>query len=310
MLLQNDTFWSQYPFRQGGGAAAGLGSSSMVSFDSAGKITLNRYAGDAGLSKWCGWPIGYCGSYALIQPPHTGGLAVPVSIAGTATLTPPQLAGGRSMAIPSPIAGVGGFLTKPSIDAIGKIVATLASSGNISSATLAGALSAVATLAGHGSFSAGIVGAGQIDATIQGIGTLAALGTAAAAISAAIAGTGSVTPPQLAGGIYIAAAILASGSLSAAVQAPAGIAADILIGASPSASDIAQYVLNDTDPRDLISLREAIRLLTAMAAGKTSIVAGGGGAATVTFRDIRDTLDRIVATMAGSERTAVTLDKT
>ncbi len=53
---------------------------------------------------------------------------------------------------------------------------------------------------------------------------------------------------------------------------------------------------------------DMLRLLTAIAAGKTTIVDLGGGLATVTFRDINDTVDRVVADMTNSERTDVTLD--
>lgn len=53
---------------------------------------------------------------------------------------------------------------------------------------------------------------------------------------------------------------------------------------------------------------QAMRLLTAVAAGKTTIVDLGGGLAEVTFRDINDTVDRVVADMDNSERTNVTLD--
>jgi hypothetical protein len=59
-----------------------------------------------------------------------------------------------------------------------------------------------------------------------------------------------------------------------------------------------------------LSLAEAIRLLVAVAVGKTNIVDLGGGNATVEFRDSNDSKNRVVATMAGSERTNVTLDKT
>jgi len=42
--------------------------------------------------------------------------------------------------------------------------------------------------------------------------------------------------------------------------------------------------------------------------GKSTITPGSPGAATVVFRDVNDTTDRVTATMSSSERTAVTLD--
>ena len=53
---------------------------------------------------------------------------------------------------------------------------------------------------------------------------------------------------------------------------------------------------------------EIMQIIAAFAAGKTSIVDLGGGAATVTFRDLGDIKDRIIGDMNSSERTAVTLD--
>lgn len=53
---------------------------------------------------------------------------------------------------------------------------------------------------------------------------------------------------------------------------------------------------------------EVLRLLSSVIAGKTTIVDNGGGNATVVFRDINDTVNRVDATMADSERINVTLN--
>jgi hypothetical protein len=53
---------------------------------------------------------------------------------------------------------------------------------------------------------------------------------------------------------------------------------------------------------------QAMRLLTAVAAGTTTIVDLGGGLAEVTFDGIDGTPNRVVADMTNSERTSVTLD--
>lgn len=55
---------------------------------------------------------------------------------------------------------------------------------------------------------------------------------------------------------------------------------------------------------------DALRILLAVAAGKTTIADLGGGAATVEFQAIDDSGVVVSATMAGSERTAVTLTPT
>lgn len=59
-----------------------------------------------------------------------------------------------------------------------------------------------------------------------------------------------------------------------------------------------------------ITVEEVLRILLAVAAGKTAITDLGGGLATVKFRDTNDTKDRLTASMTGSERTTVTLDPT
>ena len=53
---------------------------------------------------------------------------------------------------------------------------------------------------------------------------------------------------------------------------------------------------------------EVMRILAAVAVGKTTITDLGGGNATVAFRDQADTKNRILADMTGSERTDITLD--
>lgn len=55
---------------------------------------------------------------------------------------------------------------------------------------------------------------------------------------------------------------------------------------------------------------DALRILLAVAAGKTTINALGGGAAVVEFQAVDDSGVVVSATMAGSERTAVTLTPT
>lgn len=55
---------------------------------------------------------------------------------------------------------------------------------------------------------------------------------------------------------------------------------------------------------------DVLRILAAVAVGKTTITSPGAGSAFVTFRSIDDALDTVAATMSGSERVSVTLDPT
>lgn len=56
-----------------------------------------------------------------------------------------------------------------------------------------------------------------------------------------------------------------------------------------------------------LTLRQALRLLLAVAVGKTDINTSGPSPV-VTFRDTADSKNRVTATMSGSERASVTLD--
>jgi len=92
------------------------------------------------------------------------------------------------------------------------------------------------------------------------------------------------------------------------------IAANVSIGVATDVSatgtlDVGAAVLGAT-VEGTLSVQDALKISAAALAGKTSIVPLGGGNATVTFRNIEDTKDRITANMTGSERTSVALDKT
>ena len=70
--------------------------------------------------------------------------------------------------------------------------------------------------------------------------------------------------------------------------------------ALPSASDIVTTAIDGTT-----TLAESLRLSNAVLGGKVS----GAGTGTETFRDIADTVDRVVATVDSSgNRTAIMLD--
>jgi hypothetical protein len=104
---------------------------------------------------------------------------------------------------------------------------------------------------------------------------------------------------------------------------------DISIGANPSAFDIAQAVWNSnasalniigtmgellngagsagnpwiSNIEGTYTAGDILKLMVSVLVGKTSI-----SGSTVTFRDINDTKDRVVAEMTNSERTTVTKD--
>jgi hypothetical protein len=72
---------------------------------------------------------------------------------------------------------------------------------------------------------------------------------------------------------------------------------------------IAEALLDTVDGiESSITVREALRIILAVVAGKTTIV--GDSPPVVTFRNTTDTKNRVVAQMSGSQRTSVVLDKT
>ena len=126
------------------------------------------------------------------------------------------------------------------------------------------------------------------------------------------------------------ASFFGEGSFTAASLIYEVISALFDAGSRPSARDIAwetwmlnlslisdvnsaAYKLNNLgDPftaniEGPLDARDAIRVLLAIAAGKTTIINNGGGLAQVKFRDTTDTVDRVVADMNNSNRTNVTI---
>lgn len=117
------------------------------------------------------------------------------------------------------------------------------------------------------------------------------------------AGTGSGTMDAIRSAYRgLSAAGVATGTVDTTGRG--NMTLSVRIGADPSAEDIAQAVWNGTYMEDILSMRDAMRLMGAALLGKVDITG-----ATVTFRDTIDTKDRIIATVdAAGQRTAVTLD--
>ena len=251
MLKQNGTFWTQYPLRQSGGAAVGLGSSTRDMF-----IQPDRYRNrDTALSQYAGYPVGYRGTYALIQPTHTGGLACTGGrVAGSGGVASGNLAGGKAAGATiagsgqvsaadmhalatlgatmagtctftsaitgavyayATIAGSGG-LTAANLRAIARLAATIAASGDIIAAPLAGGLNAGATLTGSSGFTAHVAALVSISASLSGSGGINASLAAAISLAASLSGRGG-----------LAGTIVGAGVLTSALAGSATFAADI-----------------------------------------------------------------------------------
>lgn len=139
-----------------------------------------------------------------------------------------------------------------------------------------------------------------------------------------------VLSASLLGTLQAAAALVGSGNLTAATEAIANMVVSLLGSSTTSATPFASGelsanisvtggTLTTANVADAVwgaisesgfTFEQVMRLLAAVAAGKTTIQDLGGGNAIVTFRDLGDTKDRIVADMTGSERIDVTKDVT
>jgi hypothetical protein len=191
-------------------------------------------------------------------------------------------------------------------------------SGGMSAANNATDISATATgnvLAGgpvEGAASATFSQTGglALQVTLAGDGTITVSQSGALALTIALAGNG-------------AASITGTGGLSMIVPFD-GAAAFALTGAAnlkgnlSLSGDITPFT--ELSPQNLAaavwgsiieagySAEDLLKILAAVAAGKSDITDLGGGSATVVFRDVNDTADRVTATMTGSERTTVVID--
>lgn len=76
-------------------------------------------------------------------------------------------------------------------------------------------------------------------------------------------------------------------------------------GGGLTAAQVWDYIIENGE-----SAQNLMRLLVAVAVGRTEITDNGDGTATVSFFDLAGTKHRVTGLMTGSERTSVTLDPT
>lgn len=129
---------------------------------------------------------------------------------------------------------------------------------------------------------------------------LAASATGAASVSVAAYGLTAMkqATASLTGSATVAAGINGRGQMEATINV-----------SQLTDSDVNGAVL-DALIEDGMTVKQALRLLLSVAVGKTTITDLGGGSAEVVFRDVNDTKDRVTASMIGSERSSVDVDKT
>ena len=171
--------------------------------------------------------------------------------------------------------------------AMGKALSsTIDGSGTISNAALSLITQIASDLNGSGTLTASLVGTLQMAANLAGSGNIAGAMSLLANISTTLTGTGTLT---------------------SSLRGTASMNADITPFTDLSPENLANAVWAKV-LEGTYSASDVMKLLSAVAAGKTTIVDLGGGSATVTFRNITDTTDKVEATMTGSERTDVTIN--
>lgn len=141
-----------------------------------------------------------------------------------------------------------------------------------------------------------LTGDADVTAAINGLGD--AGGTLTGAASVTVPAYGLTALRQAVANITQAA------TLTASINGRGQIAATINVSQLTS-TDVTGAVL-DALVENGLTVKEALRLLLAVAVGKTDI--DTSGPVVVKFRDTADTVDRVTATMTGSERTTVVLD--
>lgn len=176
-------------------------------------------------------------------------------------------------------------------------------------ASWSGNIAAGRNIVGTFDGAATFTGTGQL--VVSGVGSFAAAATFAGNVTAALGAVGS-----FAGVAAFSGAALAKGNITGAFTGVASfeairygtgsLAGSFAPAVTLEAAGFSSYLLDQEDVETGLTLRQALRLVTAATAGKIS----GGGTSTITIRNaVADGVDRIVATVSSDgNRTAITYD--
>jgi hypothetical protein len=188
----------------------------------------------------------------------------------------------------------GGISAHSTANGLAAFTASIAAGRNLA-ATFAGVAAFAGTgqlvVSGVGSFAGVGAFAGNVTAALGAVGTFAGV----AAFSGAVLAKGNIVG-AFAGVASFEAIRYATGSMSGSFAPPVTL----------EAQGFSSYLLDQEDIETGMTLRQALRLVTAATAGKIS----GGGTATITIRNaVADGANRIVATVdTDGNRTAITYD--
>lgn len=219
-----------------------------------------------------------------------------------------------------------------SLGALISILADLSGSGDLTG-DIAGALDAIATLSGNGDLVGAIQGSVSIISNISGTSALTAAIIGNWDMICTVAGTSSLTA-DVEALANLVSALSGNGSISlTSGSLPGDMFCDIVMCGDLTPTNVATAVweslaasfnnpgtmgeiMNNmgaaTDPwtvalEGTYTAGDLLKLISAAIAGKSDRVSTSG-VATITFRDVNDTENRIVATLQNSERTTVILN--
>lgn len=187
---------------------------------------------------------------------------------------------------------------------------SLSSYGNVAgSGDLVGHLisgkACTATLTGSGTITqANLALIVQLSSTLAGAGLITQATLAAiSSLSATIGGSGSITEAQLGAIVQLAAVLSGEGTVSAAaLRGLASLSAAIEIAQTTGIS-VGDILGGEIETG--FTLQDALKLILSATAGKVS----GAETTTITFRNLPDDKNRIVATVdANGNRSSVTYD--
>lgn len=247
----------------------------------------NLTAGEGISSNLAGVPSGYRNQYTWIMPQSPGALGSRNQISGAGAFSG-AIAGGvngqATLSGTGDLAGVGALIIS--------LVAALSGSGTISNAAADAFLQLAASLAGQGDLVGSLTAIGHAEAALSGSGDADGTATALGTLAASITVTGDLlTTANVGGAVW--------GALAAANNTP-GTMGEKLNDAGSASNPWTEVIESG------YTAAEILRLIASATAGKMS----GANSNTVTFRDLGDTKDRIVADVDATGRTDVTLDPT
>ena len=271
----------------------GVGTAIPASWLTATGVLQNFVAGwhtVAGVTDRASIPEGHRHPGAWVMPRVAGGLSSRNYLQGEGEVTG---SGALGRNISAPLSGSGALSGTGSL--IISMAAALSGSGALSGSALA-YLNLAAALAGSGDIVGAIGALGNAQAALSGSGT--AVGTFGGATIGALIASITVT------GTGLTTSNVGSAVWSALATAnnDAGTMGELLNNAGAGANPWTVTLEGSYTAADIL------RILAAVAAGTTTIVDLGGGDATVTFKGLDGSTDRVVADMTDSERVTMTLD--